>query len=315
MTPENIKKLYEDGFQGAPVDYAQHESLFEDGIVKTGIDIDHLVKTNPGKGKRAFLWRSREKFDPGAFGMEPQTRGSCVSHGSRSARDTTRCVEIHIKGESEEYYKRGATEPTYMARGHNSEGMVPAKAARFESEYGFLFREKYPFADLTNLNERIANPRYLTDELKVKCKDHNVGEYLTPQKDDQAMALFYNGYSCHSGQNIGFKDNPNSKGIHERSGSWNHDMATVGYDDTKEIWDRRVYFVTNSWGRHNAQWSKWINDATMQHILGSPITGMIVVDASVWEKYFLGGRSIYFYSDIKGFPTKNLPDYGAEEFL
>jgi hypothetical protein len=319
-TSLDLRRLYEDGFPGAPVNPIEQENLFSDGIVKPArLVVSHLLQTNPGNGKRALLWRSREKFDPGAFGQESQTTGDCTSHGDRSARDTTRSVEIHIKGESEEYYKRGATEPTYGYRGFSGAGMDPGRAARFVTTYGWMVREKYDgCVDLTKYNSitgtrwgRGGPPQCVLD----LCKQHDVGEYIVPETANEAMALFQNGYACHSGQNIGFVTDPGTNGIHERSGSWNHDMATVGYDDTKEIWDRRVYFVVNSWGRHNYQWKKWINDATLQHILGAPITGMIVVDASIWERYFLGGGSIYFYSDIKGFPSKQLPDYGTGAYL
>lgn len=315
----DIKKQYEDGLPGAPYNPIEEEKLFYDGILKDASHIAHLVKDNPGDGKRALLWKSREKFDPGAFEQESQTVGDCVSHGSRSATDVVRSVEIDIKGEPEKYYKRGATEPTYAYRGHSGQGMDPARAARFVKEYGWMVRENYPgCVDLTKYDSRIGSKlggRGPTDCMKELCKLHDVGEYVQPKTGDEAMSLFQNGYACHSGQNIGFRDVPNSKGIHERQGLWNHDMATVGYDDTKEIWDRRVYFVVNSWGIFNIQWSKWINDRTMQHILGKPIGGMIVVDASIWEKYFLGGGSIYFYADLKGFPTKTLPDYGTGSFL
>lgn len=315
----DIKKLYDDGMQGAPYNPIEEEKLFSDGILKPFTHVQHLVLDNPGNGKRSLLWRSREKFDPGAFSQESQTTGDCVSHGDRTVRDVVRSVEIDISGEPEEYYKRGATEPTYAARGHSGQGMDPARAARFVTEFGWMVRENYPgCVDLTTYDSRIGSDlgnSGPTQCMKNLCIQHDVGEYVQPKSADEAMALFQNGYACHSGQNIGFRDVPNGKGIHERQGSWNHDMATVGYDDTKEIWDRRVYFVVNSWGVFNMQWQKWINDRTMQHVLGPPIDGMIVVDASIWEQYFLGGSSIYFYGDIKGFPTKQLPDYGAGAFL
>jgi hypothetical protein len=144
---------------------------------------------------------------------------------------------------------------------------------------------------------------------------HPVGEYVMPDNADDAMALFYNGFPCHSGQNIGFSSDVNNNGMHSRRGSWNHDMATVGYDDTKEIWPSRVYFVVNSWGTWNSQWDQWERDSELQKILGPPINGMITVHGDIWEQYFLDGQSIYFYSDITGFPVQQLPDYGTGSFL
>jgi len=158
-TPAEIVAAYNAGLPGWRFDPRTMGDLFADGKAELfAATAPHLHGV--GKGKMALLWRSREIFDPGAYGQEPQVRGSCVSHGSRNARDTTRAVEIHIKGEAEEYYRRGATEPTYAARGHRGEGMDPAVATRFEVDYGFLFRKKYPFADLTQLNERQPFPAY-----------------------------------------------------------------------------------------------------------------------------------------------------------
>lgn len=315
----DIVQLYNQGFPAAPSNLAEYEKLFTDEIVLPASEMQHLIFQNPGNGKRACLYRSREKFDPGAYGQESQTDGDCTSHGDRSARDTTRSVEIDIKGEAESYYKRGATEPTYGYRGHSGAGMDPALAARFVTQHGFMVRENYQgCVDLSVYNSntgarwgRSGPPQCVLDN----CNQHEVGRYIVPETADEAMALFQNGYACHSGQNVGFSSTPNSKGYHDRQGNWNHDMATVGYDDTREIWPIRVYFVVNSWGAWNHQWSKWENDSTLQNILGSPIEGMITVSADVWERYFLGGGSIYFYSDINGFPTKTIPNYGTGSFL
>jgi len=318
-TPQGIKSLYDNGFAGAPVDIDYRDMLVGSGIVGSSLNIQHLTKTNPGNGKRALLWRSREKYDKGAFAEESQTTGDCTSHGDRNARDVTRAVEIDIKGEPEEYYKRGATEPTYGYRGYGGQGMDPGRAAAFVTKYGWMVREDYPgCVDLSRYDSRIGSgwgrsgpPQCVLDA----CSKHGVGKQVTPRTADEAMALFQNGYACHSGQNVGFADSPGSDGIHRRSGSWNHDMSTVGYDDTKEIWNERVYFVVNSWGDFNRQWEKWKNDRTMQHVLGPTVPGMIVVAADVWERYFLGGQSIYFYGDMEGFPAKTLPNYGTEEYL
>jgi hypothetical protein len=318
-SPQELLKLYENGFPGAPTNPIEYEKLFTDGIVLGPDAVEELLRTNPGNNKRACLYRSRELFDPGAYGQESQTTGDCTSHGDRSARDTTRSIEIHIKGEAEEYYKRGATEPTYGYRGHGGQGMDPARAARFVTEYGFLVRQNYEgVVDLTKYNSNTgarwggSGP---PQEVLDLCKKHAVGKYLVPETSDEAIALFQNGYACHSGQNVGFNSTPTSNGIHAKQGTWNHDMATVGYDDTREIWPVRVYFVANSWATWNQQWSKWLNDIEIQKLVGFPFDGMITVHGDVWEQYFLGGRSIYFYSDIDGFPAKTIPNYGTGSFL
>ena len=303
-SPAEIVAAYDSGLPGWQFDPATMDALMADRkAVLFAEAAPHLA--GAGKGKLALLWRSREVYDPGAFGQESQTRGSCVSHGSRNARDTTRAVEIHIKGQSEEYFKRGATEPTYAARGHNGEGMDPAVATRFEADCGFLFRQKYPFADLSQLNEGMANPRWLTDEVRAACRAHNVGRWVTPTTADEVKDLLFAGYALHSGQNFGVAARSDVHGVAIPSGRWSHDMATVGYDDTREVYPVGVFLVANSWGRWNERPHVWPEDR-----FGPWPEGSFWVAEDVYARYFVGSRSIFAYCDINGVPQKTLPDYG-----
>jgi len=302
--PDQIRSAYENGLPGWQFNQDTMDRLFSDGKAALfAAEAMHLAGV--GAGKMALLWRSRELFDPGAFGKEPQTTGSCVSHGSRNARDTTRSVEIHIKKEPEEYYLRGATEPTYASRGHRGQGMDPAQAARFEVDSGFLFREKYPFADLSTLNERLAVPSLLTEAALAELAKHKIGRWVSPKTADEAKDLLYSGYAIHSGQNVGFRGTSHSRGIAIRSGSWSHDMATVGYDDTREIYPVGVFLVVNSWGKWNSKPTVWPEGR-----YGAWPEGSFWVDEDTYARYFVGSNSIFAYCDIQGIPQKNLPDYG-----
>ena len=303
-TPAEIVAAYNAGLPGWQFNPRTMDDLFADGKAELfAAAAPHLHGV--GRGKMALLWRSREKFDSGAYGQEPQTRGSCTSHGCRNCRDTTRAVEIHIKGEAEEYFLRGATEATYAARGHRGEGMDPAVATRFEVDYGFLFRQKYPFADLSQLNERLAEPGFLSEEVKAACREHNVGRWLTPQSADEVKDALYAGYALHSGQNFGVREVSDAKGVAIPSGRWSHDMATVGYDDTREVYPTGVFLVANSWGEWNVRPRVWPEERYGQWPVGS-----FWVAEDVYERYFVGSGSIFAYCDIKGVPQKKLPDYG-----
>lgn len=303
-TPQEIVAAYDAGLPGWRFDPDSMDRLMSDRKAVLFEDAaPHLVGI--GRGKMALLWRSREKFDPGAFGQEPQTRGSCVAHGSRNARDTTRSVEIHIHGELEEYYLRGAIEPTYAARGHRGEGMDPAVAARFETDVGFLFRKSYPFADLARLNERIAEARLLTEEVRAECRRHNVGRWVAPTTADQVKDLLQAGYALHSGQSFGVRATSDDRGIAVPSGRWNHDMATVGYDDTREVYPVGVFLIVNSWGAWNQRPRVWPEDR-----YGPWPPGSFWVAEDVYARAFVGSRSIFAYADVAGVPAKNLPDYG-----
>ena len=303
-TSQQIVAAYENGLPGWQFQQATMDALMADRKALLFAEAaPHLVGI--GKGKMALLWRSREKYDPGAFGQESQRRGSCVSHGSRNARDTTRAVEIHIKGEPEEYFRRGATEPTYASRGHYGEGMDPAAAARFEVDCGFLFREKYPFADLSQLNEELADPQFLTEEVRTACRQHNVGHWVAPTTAEQVKDLLQAGYALHSGQEFGVAGSSDGRGIAVPSGSWSHDMATIGYDDTREVYPVGVFLIGNSWGRWNKRPKVW-----PENRYGPWPEGSFWVTEEVYARYFVGSQSIFAYCDIKGMPQKTLPDYG-----
>ena len=82
-------------------------------------------------------------------------------------------------------------------------------------------------------------------------------------------------------------------------------MATVGFDQSGDIWDEVVVFVVNSWGNWNKRNSRWDDDA-----LGPWITGMMVIPINEYERYFVRSGSIDFYSRVNGFVMSHLPDYG-----
>lgn len=305
--PSEIHRAYEDGLPGWQFSPASMERLWEDGKVAAFADVaPHLAGV--GAGKRALLWRSREFFDPGAFGQEAQTTGDCVSHGSRNARDVTRSVEIHIKKEPEEYYRRGATEPTYGARGFSGQGMDPAVAARFEVDVGFLFREKYPFADLSRYDSRIGTHwggQGVPEAVKTECRKHNIGRWIAPRTASEAKDLLYSGYAGHSGQSFGVASRSDSRGIAVPSGRWSHDMCCSGFDDTREIYPVCVFLIVNSWGLWNSKPAVWPDE-----VLGPWPHGSFWVTEEIYERHFIGSRSCFFYADIAGVPQKTLPDYG-----
>ncbi len=309
-TPRQIEAAYASGLPGWQFNQDTMDDLWADKRVRSlPMAAPHLAGV--GKGKRALLYRSRELFDPGAFGHEQQTTGDCVSQGSRGAFDVTRCVEIHIKGEPEIFFLRSATEPQYGARGHGGQGMDPARATRFTDDYGVMFRQKYPTVDLTKYNSKIGTGwgrSGVPNEVKEECKKHDIGSWIAPTNVEHAKDLLYSGYAIHSGQQFGVKNKSDKDGIAIQGSNWNHDMATVGYDDTREVYPDCVFLVANSWGVWNVQPRVWPVD-----IFGDWPIGSFWVREALYAKYFVGNRSIFAYCDVKGVPRKNLPDFGDLE--
>ncbi len=306
-TPRQIQHAYESGLPGWQFNQATMDDLWSDRIIRSVVmGAPHLIGS--GAGKMALLYRSRELFDPGAFGHEAQTTGDCVSQGSRSAFDTTRCVEIHIKGEPEMFYKRTATEPCYGARGHGGQGMDPARATRFTHDYGTMFRERYSFVDLSKYNSKIGTNwgrSGVPNEVKEECTKHGIGKWIAPTTSGEAKDLLHAGYALHSGQQFGVKNKSDSSGISIQGSAWNHDMATIACDDTMEVYPECVFLIANSWGVWNVKPAVWPVDRYGEWPIGS-----FWVRESLYQKYFIGNRSIAAYCDVEGVPMKELPNYG-----
>ncbi len=260
-----------------------------------------------GKGKRACLWQYLQKLDKGAY-TERQTEPDCTSHASRNARDTSRAVEILVKHEPEEFYLRGATEPTYGARGHSGGGMSPARAARFEKDTGFLVRKKYDAVDLSKYAGEIGarwGRNGVPEEVKSLCNQNRVGTIQQIRSVNDAIDALFNGYALMTGQYAAWSETADDKHVHRRvSPGWNHALATVGYDDTKTFWPFTVFFIANSWSAWNKPPKEWPKD------MPAWVPGMIVTTAEDWA-VCVEAEDAYAYGSIDGFPPQKLPDLGS----
>ena len=313
-TPEDILSAYDDGVEGWIDDPASRESLLEDGVVEDGLNYGSAAPGS-GKGKRVQLYRLRDRFEPGSFVKEPQDGPDCTAKGSANAVDMTRAAEIIILGEPESYFARTASEPFYRARGHRGAGSDPGRLTRFAKEFGFLARQNYPgVIDLTNYNFKLGDkmPESQWQDVKELCRQHNANRWIAPRSISEAMDAMSQGWGIHSGQRLGFKKEADSRGLSPPitvgRGAWNHDVATGGYDDTKEIWPMTVFFLMNSWAKWNKKPKMW--DKEVEAILGPWVPGMMVTTEEIYEQYCVGSGSIYAFADVNGYPQRELPDLG-----
>jgi len=288
------------------------------GYVPSERDKEEFLSTNPvqfyqaftsGAGQRALLWGYVLELDPLAY-SEKQVVGDCVSHGSRNARDCTRAVSLLVKGDPASWYKRTATEPTYGARGHGGEGMSPARASKFERDVGFVPRDNFPgVVDLSKydgfIGDRWGKRGGVPQEVQSLCNRNKVGTITLVNTVEAARDALFNGYGIHSGQMAAWSSRPNSQNIHGRSApGWAHDMASVGMDFSRKHWPFDVFFIANSWGRWNTPVPDWPSDYPPQP------PGMIVTKAEDWEVCVRGG-DCWVYSDVQGFPPRELPHLGS----
>ena len=259
-----------------------------------------------GQGKRALLFGYLRKLDPTAF-EERQTTGDCVAHGSRNARDMTRAAGILANGQPYDFYKRGALEPTYGARGSGGQGMSPAVASRFERDVGFLSREDHGVVDLSKYCDAGIRwgSRNVPQDVQELCKKHKVGTISLVRSQNDLMDAMINGYAAHSGQYAAWSSTPNAKHYYDRvSPGWNHDMAIGGYDDTKSFWPFRVWFLMQEWGQWNQPPKEWPADYPPW------VPGMIVVKDDDFQ-VCIDGEDCWLYGNVDGYPPQKLPDYGA----
>ena len=303
-TPYELMRAYDDGLAGYVPDARATAEFFETQKYQY---FKEPNLSGMGIGKRALLWQYALKLDPLSF-TERQTTSDCVSHGSRNARDITRATEILVNHEPEDWFKRGATEPTYGARGHGGQGMSPAKASRFERDVGFLARHDYGIVDLSKYSGKIGDrwgSSGVPQDVQALCSKNKVGRITLVRSQSELMDAMINGYAAHSGQYAAWQASPSSKNIHERAvGGWAHDMGLVGYDDTKEHWPFRVWFIQNSWGPWCQPVKDWPKDYPPQ------VPGMIVTKDEDFQ-VCLDGNDCWTYGSIEGYPPQRLPDLGT----
>lgn len=298
-SPKELLEAYTNGLMGAVCDPEDIRKLLgELPMPMFGAAAYELEFS--GEGKLSLPFKSLLKFDPGFGPAENQTTGDCVSHAVRNAVDITRAVEIDIKGQPESFEARGATEGIYQSRGHTSQGMTCSGAARYVNQIGgLLIRKDYGDVDLTKYNSSIGARLSMPQSIyKTEASKHPVNTTSMVTTVEEARDALANGYALACCSQVGFSSVRDEHGISARKGSWAHAMAWIACDDTREIYDETLFLIQNSWG-------VW-NGGPKRH--GQP-------DGSFWvrerdARSILSARGSFVFSDVSGFPARQLPDYG-----
>jgi hypothetical protein len=298
-SPKELLEAYTNGLMGAVCDPEDIRRLLgELPMPMFGAAAYELEFS--GEGKLSLPFKSLLKFDPGFGPAENQTTGDCVSHAVRNAVDVTRAVEIDIKGQPESFEARGATEGIYQSRGHTSQGMTCSGAARYVNQTGgLLIRKDYGDVDLTKYNSSIGARLSMPQSIyKTEASKHPVNTTSMVTTVEEARDAIANGYALACCSQVGFSSVRDENGISARKGSWAHAMAWIACDDTREIYDETLFLIQNSWG-------VW-NGGPKRH--GQP-------DGSFWvrerdARSILSARGSFVFSDVSGFPARQLPDYG-----
>ncbi len=299
-----VRKAYENGLEGAVCDPEDLVKLLgELPMPMFGVAAYDLEFS--GEGKLSLPYKSLLKFQPNFGPSESQTTGDCVSHSTRNAIDLTRAVEIDIKGEAEEYIARGATEAIYQSRSHMGQGMTCSGAARYVNEVGgLLIRKNYESVNLSKYNSKLGAKKLIPREIyKTEAAKHQVKTISLITSIEEARDALANGYGISVCSGYGFSSVRDKNGIAKQKGSWSHAMAWIACDDTREIYDETLFLVQNSWG-------KW-NSGPKTH--GQPDGSFWIRESSA--RKMLGARGSFVFSDVDGFPARQLPDYGLGSWV
>ena len=303
-SPRELLNAYRNGFEGSVCDPEETAELL--AKLKTPIFGATAYRLfGSGEGKLSLPFKSLLKFDSSFGPSERQTTGDCVSHSTRNAVDITRAVEIDIKGELESFETRSATEAIYQSRGHRGQGMTCSGAAKYvHSKGGILLRKDYGEVDLSTYNSALGARHQIPSKIySTEAKKHQVKTISMITTVEEARDALSNGYALSVCSGYGFSSRRDANGIAKRGSGWNHAMAWIACDDTKKRFRETLFLVQNSWG-------KW-NSGPKVH--GQP-------EGSFWirekdARGMLAEQGSWVFSDVEGFPARNLPDYGTSSYL
>jgi hypothetical protein len=294
-TPKELLAIYRRGFQGAGV-VGETPPPGRFGDLPSFYTLFPWAK-DIGKGKLCLAYLPVLAFEKDYGTWEPQTRGSCVSHGTRNGGMCDYAADA-LMGATE-YRGRFCTENIYRWRGHRGCGAdcyTLSYCVGKNGKSGFLVRGKYGEIDLTTFSSKTeswgaaggsGHPEI--DAIAAQNKSLSVFRCDSPEEERDAHACGFGTNGCSS---LGFASSTDEHGLAEQRGLWAHSMARAATNDTE--WAHRKYggmteLTVQSWGK----WNK---------INGMPDGVKHVPGGSFWVRSKLFRRySIYGYADVVGF--------------
>lgn len=295
-TPDELHAIYDAGFKGCGVKPTEDVLTFDYGAIPTFYSLFPWAK-DIGKGKLCLAYLPVLAYVPDFGTYEAQTRGSCVSHGTRNGGMVDYCADALI---GQTTFKGVlCTENIYGWRGHRGCGAncdTLAACVSKEGGSGFLVRGKYDEVDLTTFSSKTESWGASYSRGTPVCptaaqnKSLSVFRCASFEEERDAHALGFGTNACSS---LGFASSTDENGLAEQRGSWSHSMARAATNDTP--WSHQKYgggtkLTIQSWGK----WNK---------INGTPDGVKVVPGGSFWTRdYKLFSRySVYGFADVIGF--------------
>ena len=240
------------------------------------------------EGKLCTPYKFFLNVDPQKAMKHRQRTGDCVSIGLVTASDIRRVWEFAKLLEREQYIARQCSALPYSGRGHTGQGADPYRLSMWHLKSGFLLEQLFTDADGKEWDFRNYDEYYkigikygrtgLPDSI-ISITSQHAMRRAQRVRDTNALAdLMWSGYTAHLGSNLGVANTGDP--ISPRRGSWAHDMAPVGFDDTRKYFNFRVWLWDQSWGPSwnrvtniPQEWLPWgegmfaISEETMQYAI------------------------------------------------
>ena len=183
--------------------------------------------------------------------------------------------------------------------------MTCSGAAKYvHSKGGILLRKDYGDVDLSKYNSALGARHQIPSKIySTEAKKHQVKTISMITTIEEARDALSNGYAISVCSGYGFSSRRDANGIAKRGSGWSHAMAWIACDDSRKRFRETLFLVQNSWGKWNSgprvhdqpEGSFWIREKDAR--------GMLAQQGS------------WVFSDVEGFPARNLPNYGTTSYL
>lgn len=330
LTPSEVVHLYDSGFCGAWADPEAKTELQETINAEGGYPfaadvVNRFGLAGTGAGKLVAPFLHVQKMYPNCWPGSAQTRGDCVSHGTRNACLVTLVCELvagqpdQVSGKVEgppEVSEAGksdgvlSSESVYWWRRHGGDGWSCAAAANVVlKDSGCCWpRRNYSElnVDLSTYSGKTAGlygAKTPPENFGAVGKAHLIRTSTEANSFEQVRDLLANGYGVSSCGGEGFSSTRDECGVSPRRGSWSHAMAYIAADDrdvVKSKYGGPLVLILNSWGPSWNSGPRKIVDTEFE-----------IPNGSFWARWSdCTRRDQYAFSGVNGWPPQKLPNYG-----
>ena len=274
------------------------------------------------KGIDVFLYRQLDASHRARYGkpfvVGRQSIGDCVAWGAMHAVAISEAVswslgklpEPPLMPCSEALYggarveARGKPGDGAQPYGGFSDGATGFGAAKFLREFGVVYRQKYPTADLTEYSGERAKQwgaygcggQGDNGKLDAEAKKHPLRHVVAVRSWQELAAAQESGYPVTLASSQGFSSSRSKEGICEASGSWQHQMCAIGIRHKKNGSPDDLCLILNSWGPN------WVgpkeNKSPSDQPDGSFWARRHVVEGMLEDAWAIGDTDGFKYRDL-----------------